>query len=57
MAVIIDAENCVGCAACVDACPSEALEINDDNIAVVSEDDCVDCGACVDSCPSEVITL
>ena len=57
VAVSIDAENCVGCRACVDTCPAGALDVNADNIAEVNADECVDCGACVDSCPSEAIAL
>ncbi len=56
MAVKIDKELCVGCSACIDTCPTEALSMVDDK-AVVEDDKCVDCGACLDSCPVEAITL
>ncbi len=56
MAVTVNAEDCVGCGACVDICPSGALEINGDNVAEVN-DECVDCGACVSACPAEAIAL
>jgi NAD-dependent dihydropyrimidine dehydrogenase PreA subunit len=56
MAVKIDKDACVGCAACIGTCPVEALEMADDK-AIVLEDACVDCGACVDSCPVGAITL
>ena len=48
-------EDCVGCGACVDTCPSGALELGDEGLAVVDADNCVDCGACIDTCPSEAI--
>ena len=48
-------EDCVGCGACVDTCPSGALELGDDGLAVVDAANCVDCGACIDTCPSEAI--
>lgn len=56
MAVVIDKETCVGCAACIDTCPVEALEMVEDK-AVVNEEACVDCGACIDACPVGSITL
>ena len=56
MSVVIDKETCVGCAACIDTCPVEALEMVDDK-AVVNEEACVDCGACIDPCPVGSITL
>lgn len=55
MAVKIDKETCIGCAACIDSCPVEALVMEDD-IAVVDEEKCIDCGACIDSCPVGAIT-
>ena len=54
MAAIVNAESCVACGACVDACPCGAIEIQD--VAVVN-DTCAGCGACVDACPTGAITL
>ena len=52
---VIDEEICVGCGACVDACPMGVLEVED--IAVVTDGDaCVGCGACQSACPTEAIT-
>jgi len=55
MPAVVDEEKCVGCGACVDACPSEAITM--DEVAKIDPEACVDCGACVDECPSEAITL
>ena len=52
----VDAKTCTGCESCVDSCPVEAIEMQDD-VAVVDEETCTDCGACVDACPVEAITL
>jgi len=57
MAAKIDKDECTGCGTCVEECPTEAISLNDDDIAVVNADDCTECGLCVDSCPTSAITL
>jgi Na+-translocating ferredoxin:NAD+ oxidoreductase RNF subunit RnfB len=55
----VDAERCSGCAACVAACPVDALSLTaiDDAAATVATQACVDeqrclgCGVCVPECP------
>ena len=56
MPAIVNADTCTGCGACVDACPSEAIEMQDGK-AVVIADKCVDCGVCVDECPVEALSM
>jgi len=56
MAAKVDPEKCVGCEACVAACPVEAIAIADGK-AAVDEGTCIECGACVGECPSEAISL
>ncbi len=56
MAVKIDTNTCIGCAACVGTCPVQALSMNNDK-AKVDPVICVDCGACVGVCPVGALTL
>lgn len=57
MAVTTLEEICIGCGACVDECPQEALALIDDDHVEVDEDVCIDCGICVDACPMEALEL
>ncbi len=56
MAAAVDREKCTGCETCVEACPLEAISMQE-NIAVVDQQTCSDCGTCVGECPSEAISL
>ena len=51
--VTVNESECVGCGACADVCPNEAISVDD--IAVIDAGKCVDCGACVDECPSAAL--
>ena len=53
---IINAEECIGCGICVDACPQEALEVVDGTCEPVNEESCVGCGECLEECPMGAIT-
>ncbi len=52
----IDASNCSACGVCVDACPFDALTLND-STAVVNPAKCMGCGVCQSQCVSEAIAL
>ncbi|MFA9392774.1 MAG: 4Fe-4S binding protein [Prolixibacteraceae bacterium] len=51
----IDTKLCIGCGACVDICPSEAIHIEDGK-AEITITKCKKCRACVKVCPVEAIT-
>ena len=45
-------EECIGCGACVDACPVGAIAMGDGK-AEINADPCIDCGSCAATCPVE----
>lgn len=53
--LLINADTCTGCEACISSCPFGALSMKD-GIATVDEK-CNFCGACVDVCPVGAIKL
>jgi ferredoxin len=55
VAAKVGKEQCTGCGICVDACPQEAISLND--IAKVDPEKCTDCGTCVDECPNDAISM
>ena len=52
---VIEADECIGCGICVDACPQEVLEVVSGVAEVVNEDACIACGDCVEGCPMGTI--
>jgi Heterodisulfide reductase, subunit A and related polyferredoxins len=53
----VNADECTGCAICIDErCPMKAIEIKDD-VAVVNTLECIGCGLCVTGCPIGAIEL
>lgn len=54
MAVMLDKEQCIGCSACVNACPFGAIVMEGDKAVVT--DACTVCGACVDVCAVTAIS-
>mgnify|MGYP001133246150 FL=1 len=54
-AVVIDREKCIGCGACVEVCPFDALRMEGD-VAAANEK-CTLCRACLNVCPVDAISL
>ena len=56
----VNAELCVWCGKCADACPFDAIEqkeINGKQVAVVNNSVCKGCGMCAPVCPPDAINL
>lgn len=50
----VDSSLCVACGACADACPQDAITVED--VSVIDASKYVDCGVCVDECPAGAIS-
>lgn len=51
-----DADECVGCADCIDRCQMEALALKDEVISI-DESRCIGCGNCVTVCPTNCLSM
>ena len=52
----IDAEDCIGCTACVTVCPVDAIDGERKEPHTIAEDTCIACGACEPKCPVDAIS-
>ena len=54
--MLVADSKCAGCAACLNACPANAITMQENRegflMPCVSEDTCTDCGKCLRTCPA-----
>ena len=55
--IIVDNEKCIGCGECVDICPEEVYELQDDKSVPVNAEECVGCESCIEVCEQEAIIV
>lgn len=55
--VCVDNDKCIGCGECVDICPVEVYELQDEKSVPVNAEECVGCESCIDVCEQEAITV
>ena len=51
---VVDVKKCIGCGVCVQACPENAISIENGK-AVIDPEKCNFCGKCIASCPFKAI--
>ncbi|MFO8050940.1 MAG: 4Fe-4S binding protein [Thermoplasmatota archaeon] len=51
----IDHDKCTGSGECVQACPMNILELEDDRSTCTDITKCISCCACYNACPEEAI--
>jgi ferredoxin len=56
MNIRIDKKKCTGCGACIEVCPTEAIQM-DGGLVVLIQAACSQCQACVDICPTGAISV
>ena len=53
----VDADKCIGCGECVEVCPVDVYELQDEKSVPVNAEECLGCESCVEVCESEAITV
>ncbi len=55
--VVVDSEKCIGCEECVEVCPVDVYEMQDEKSTVVNGEECLGCESCIEVCEQEAITV
>jgi len=53
----VDSEKCVGCGECVDICPVDVYEIQNEKSVPVNAEECLGCESCIEVCGQDAITV
>ncbi|SDU50925.1 4Fe-4S binding protein [Desulfobacula phenolica] len=52
-----DIDKCIGCGACADICPVDAVNMSADDVSETDTDWCIGCGVCVTACHTDAIAM
>jgi len=50
-------KKCVGCEECVDNCPVDVFEMQNEKSVVVNAEECLGCETCVEVCEEDAISI
>ncbi|KXB07450.1 hypothetical protein AKJ51_01355 [candidate division MSBL1 archaeon SCGC-AAA382A20] len=53
----IDRDNCINCGKCVEICPVNVFEMEEEEPVIKHAGDCTLCGVCADQCPEDAIEI
>ncbi len=53
---VVDDDKCTLCETCIEVCPMETMEIEDDRV-IAKEAKCIGCGVCAHQCPDDAIDM
>ena len=53
----VDEEKCIGCGDCVDVCPVDVYEMQNEKSVPVNAEECTGCESCLEACEQEAITV
>ncbi len=53
--ILVDQDKCEGIGNCIEECPTDVYELQDNKAVPVRIDECVECCLCVDACPTGAI--
>jgi len=55
--VEVDQDKCEGCEECIEVCPVDVYELQDDKSVPVNAEECLGCESCIEVCEHEAITV
>jgi NAD-dependent dihydropyrimidine dehydrogenase PreA subunit len=53
----VDQEKCTACGECVEICPVDVYEMQDEKSVPVNAEECIGCESCVEVCEQGAITV
>jgi len=53
----VDNDKCIGCEECIEVCPSDVYEMQNEKSVPVNAEECIGCEACIEACEQDAITI